>query len=335
MKMDLSDCLWHHDFSYQQIDAVSKKIETLFAPVWELDLSEDVQQFLTDAEIFLVIQLCRIPKLRGADPACRDAIRQALKKRGLDFGMKAQLVSGSWFPRDLFRWSDPDELFDKHIDILVRYYSSICREEARLDPPELSGEEKQKLRQRVREDSRKGFTFSPSGRSLLDTPLAWDEEEYTIPYGVIMIDSKAFLDQTSLKRLVIPDTIMKIDESAFNGCLELTEIEVSARDFELSTSAFDQVPGRKFLPPALQEHLKNAMDVPDRGWKTYRAGVILSSDPAKAVHHASDLLRKLDQFSDLPDSVPPRTELDRRLNILLSVPVPEENKIWEIGRAHV
>ena len=81
------------------------------------------------------------------------------------------------------------------------------------------------LRRRVKEDSRHGLTFSPSGRSLPDTPLAWDEEEYTIPYGVIMIGYKAFTDQASLKKIVIPDTVLKIDGDAFNGCLNLTEIE--------------------------------------------------------------------------------------------------------------
>lgn len=320
MRIDLS----LYNFSYQQVDAFNEKIETLFTPVWELDLSEEVQQFLFDAGIFLAIQLCRIPKLREADAVCHESIRQALKKLGLDFGMEAKLVSDRWFPRDSFQSSDPGRIFDKCIDILVNYYSSICQEEARLDPPELSDSEKQLLRRRVKEDSRQGLTFSPSGRSLLDTPLAWDEEEYTIPYGVIMIDCKAFINQVSLKKVVIPDTVLKIDRNAFNGCLNLTEIEVSDRDFELAASAFDQVPGRNFLPPSLLGHLKAAMDVPDRGWKTCRNGGNFSS--TGVIKRASDFLRKLDQFPELPDAVPTRTELDQRLNILLSVPIRESNE---------
>lgn len=321
--------LYIYEFSYQLVDAFSKKIETLFTPVWELDLSEDILQFLFDAEIFLAIQLCRIPGLRGADSSCNEFIRQALKKLGLDFGMNAQLVSDHWFPRDLFRRRDPDRIFDKCIDMLVKYYSSICQEEARLNPPELSETEKQMLRRRVKEDSLHGLTFSPSGRSLLDTPLVWDEEEYTIPYGVVMIGYKAFIDQTSLKKIVIPDTVLKIDGDAFNGCLNLTEIEVSDRDFELATSAFDQVPGRKFLPSSLLEHLKNAMDVPDRGWKTYRNAGVFS--PTGVKKRASDFLRKLDQFSELPDAVPTRTELDQRLNILLSITIRENNETYIAG----
>ena len=272
-----------------------------------------------------------MPNLRGADPVCHESIRQALKKLGLDFGMKARLVSDQWFPRDSLRCHDPDQILDKSIDIFVRYFRFICEEEARLKPPELSDAEKQLLRRRVKEDSRLGLMFSPSGRSLLETPLAWDAEEYTIPYGVVMIGYKAFIDQTSLKKVVIPDTVVEIDRSAFNGCLNLTEIEVSDRDFVLATSAFDQVPGRKSLPPSLQAHLKAAMDVPDRGWKTYRNGGSFS--PSGVIKRASDFLRGMDQFSGLPDAVPVRTELDQRLNVLLSVPIREGYKlnIFSIG----
>ena len=326
-RMDLS----FYKISFAQVDAWNKKIETLFTPVWELDLSEEIIKFLSEAGIFLSIQLCRMPKLRGADPACHEAVRQALKKFGLDFGMKARLLSDQWFPRDSFRCDYLDQILDKSIDIFVRYFRFVCEEEARLDLPELSVAEKQLLRRRVKEDSRRGLMFSPSGRSLLETPLAWDAEEYTIPYGVAVIGCKAFIDQASLKKVVIPDTVVKIDRSAFNGCLNLTEIEVSDRDFELATSAFDQVPGRKFLPPSLQTYLKAAMDVPDRGWKTYRNDGNFS--PTGVVKRASDFLRGIDWFSGLPDTVPVRTELDRRLNVLLSVPIREGHKlnIFSIG----
>lgn len=51
-----------------------------------------------------------------------------------------------------------------------------------------------------------------------------DLTSVTIPPSVLYIHTRAFADNKKLKKVVIPDTVQKIDRGAFSGCSALTSI---------------------------------------------------------------------------------------------------------------
>ena len=85
--------------------------------------------------------------------------------------------------------------------------------------------------------------FSIANEEATVTELVGKPEEIEIPsvyngYPVTKIGEKAFYDKKSLKRVIIPDSIVDISASAFEGCEMLTEVTIPGSVKKIYGSAF-------------------------------------------------------------------------------------------------
>ncbi len=67
--------------------------------------------------------------------------------------------------------------------------------------------------------SEDGVLFSKNKDTLITYPAGKMQAEYTIPDSVAVINKLAFEGSTNLKRIVIPDSVTRIDEGAFADCV--------------------------------------------------------------------------------------------------------------------
>ena len=54
--------------------------------------------------------------------------------------------------------------------------------------------------------------------------LGYDTVTYVVPEGTTVIKSKDFQEHKCLKRIVIPDTVRKIEHYAFKNCYNLESV---------------------------------------------------------------------------------------------------------------
>lgn len=83
-----------------------------------------------------------------------------------------------------------------------------------------------------------GSCYSFDGNAILSSTgelirLVRDVEEYTVPESVTIIAAGAFAFKSSLKRIILPDTVEKIGEKAFADCTELEYLRLPENQPEI------------------------------------------------------------------------------------------------------
>ena len=80
-----------------------------------------------------------------------------------------------------------------------------------------------------------GVLYSKDGSKLVLYPLAKEGEEYAFDKNIKEIGNRAFEDNKKIKRMIVPNTVEKIGESAFEHCTGLEEITIDTKN-NLSSS---------------------------------------------------------------------------------------------------
>ncbi len=127
-----------------------------------------------------------------------------------------------------------------------------------------------------------GFVFVSNSDGYQLVSYSGTAEELTIPekvngYTVFDIARGAFKNNTTLKKITIPDTIEEIDMEAFSGCTSLEEVKMSKNVLEINPSTFLNCTSLAgiTLPNNLERILADAfkgsglkdITVPDNVWK--------------------------------------------------------------------
>ena len=86
-----------------------------------------------------------------------------------------------------------------------------------------------------------GVLFNKENRSLLSFPAA-SKIDYSIPQGIVEIGPYAF-SATPIKRIVLPDSMKTIGDSAFKFCMNLHDIEISEGVISIGNCAFEGCSG--------------------------------------------------------------------------------------------
>ena len=71
-----------------------------------------------------------------------------------------------------------------------------------------------------------GVLFDKAQKTIVCYPMAFGTD-YAIPEGVEVIGKNAFKDCEKLGSVIIPNSVCRIEDGAFNGCSELKKIEIS------------------------------------------------------------------------------------------------------------
>lgn len=85
-----------------------------------------------------------------------------------------------------------------------------------------------------------GSLYKKEEFSLIQYATGKSESAFTVPNGVISIDSFAFADCDGLKYIVLPDSITIVEFGAFFGCRNLEEIQIGKNTNHISYGAFDR-----------------------------------------------------------------------------------------------
>ena len=88
----------------------------------------------------------------------------------------------------------------------------------------------------VSQASTKVGDFEMDGDTLIR--YTGTEENLTILNGVRNIGKEAFAGNTSLKKVIIPDTVKNIDFAAFENCPELMQVVIPSGVKSIGASAF-------------------------------------------------------------------------------------------------
>ena len=78
-----------------------------------------------------------------------------------------------------------------------------------------------------------GYTVSAGRFYSADEQLVIPEEYNGLP--VVAIDENGFAEHTEIEQLVLPESVVRIEEGAFAGCVNLTGVTVSAPDVRAET----------------------------------------------------------------------------------------------------
>lgn len=87
-----------------------------------------------------------------------------------------------------------------------------------------------------------GVLFNKAGTTLLQYPAGRMEESYTVPDTVTRLNSSAFAGCMHLKRATIPDGIAELPLSVFRRCPELTHVDLPDTITKIDRGAFYQCP---------------------------------------------------------------------------------------------
>ena len=119
-------------------------------------------------------------------------------------------------------------------------------------------------------DSENKFYFSEGNCliSIYDSTLVLGCSTSVIPNYVKVIGSGAFLNNSQLKSIALPDGLIKIGKSAFEGCTSLSEIDIPESVYKMDATAFY---GCNALPVenAIRYAGNWAVGVADNKCKTY------------------------------------------------------------------
>lgn len=71
-----------------------------------------------------------------------------------------------------------------------------------------------------------GVLFSKDKKTLVRYPLASPEKVYTVPEGIETIGRHAFQNARNIEKVILPHTVVRIEDSAFDDCKNLFVIEL-------------------------------------------------------------------------------------------------------------
>ncbi len=86
--------------------------------------------------------------------------------------------------------------------------------------------------------SEDGILYDKSKTVLYRYPAEKNQNKYSIPDGVEVIDKLAFYGCCNLKEIVLPESVLKISEVAFQGCTNLEKINLPDSLEDIRTGAF-------------------------------------------------------------------------------------------------
>ncbi len=84
----------------------------------------------------------------------------------------------------------------------------------------------------------KGVLFNKDKTVLQRYPVGRTASKYTVPEGVTVLGSSAFLDSVYLEEIKMPDTVKEIKGNCFNNCVKLSKISFSDSLETIGYSAF-------------------------------------------------------------------------------------------------
>lgn len=94
----------------------------------------------------------------------------------------------------------------------------------------------------VASDQKRGILFSGDKKTLLKYNFALPDPEYVIPSGVTTIGRDAFNPggkKSNLQTVIIPKSVVAIEENAFRNCNTLGSIDIPGSVKEIGRSAFE------------------------------------------------------------------------------------------------
>ena len=103
------------------------------------------------------------------------------------------------------------------------------------------GAESYEVPEGTRSIAERAFSLTPG----VQTPL----KRVVIPEGVVSLDESAFEDNQGLIEVSLPDSLVAIDEYAFSGCTGLETLKLSANISYSSVRAFNDVSAAFVVPP--------------------------------------------------------------------------------------
>ena len=86
--------------------------------------------------------------------------------------------------------------------------------------------------------SEEGVLFDKDKTTLIKYPIGKEEKSYTVPNSVTKIEDSAFSECSSLESITIPDTVTEIGIMAFFGCSRLKSITIPGSIKKISVLAF-------------------------------------------------------------------------------------------------
>ena len=88
--------------------------------------------------------------------------------------------------------------------------------------------------------SHEGVLFNKNMTVLLKFPPKWQGDEYIVPDSVEKIDTSAFKDCVGLTSVIIPDSVVEIEFAAFAGCSGLKKVVIPKATVNIGIGAFDK-----------------------------------------------------------------------------------------------
>lgn len=110
----------------------------------------------------------------------------------------------------------------------------------------------------------KGFVYQKNGKNVTITDYTGTESEVTIPSKiagkkVTIIGNKTFKDNHNIKKVIMPDTVKKIEYAAFKNCSKLKKITLSDNLVRIGSVAFEECTSlEKINLPAKVERIEYA-----------------------------------------------------------------------------
>ena len=95
--------------------------------------------------------------------------------------------------------------------------------------------------------------FDKELKKLILYPRGREGDEYIVPEGVETIDDYAFFS-SSLKKIILPDTVKYINKRAFQDCTNLDEVKMSNSIERIEELAFSSCSSLSelFLPKSIE-----------------------------------------------------------------------------------
>jgi len=84
-----------------------------------------------------------------------------------------------------------------------------------------------------------GVLFTKDLKKLIYVPNYWDGEVYTVPEQTEIIETEAFKNNDTIKKIIFPDTVKEIGASACESCKKLEEVILPKNMKKLSPSIFE------------------------------------------------------------------------------------------------